>query len=123
MVLHEFHLVADIAAGRPLKTIEEPPPSTRFIVLAETVPPGLVTIASRCVRVDFRVIADATVADALIAGGHNLKAVQNRMGHASSQTTLTHYAAARTEDVVLTAGAMSAYLKRSEADPTAERTA
>ena len=64
-----------------------------------------------------------THATMLITGGHNLKAVQNRMGHASSQTTLTHYAAARTEDVVLTAGAMSAYLKRSEADPTAERTA
>ena len=76
MVLHEFHLVADIAAGRLLKTIEEPPPSTRFIVLAETVPPGLVTIASRCVRVDFRVIADATVADALIAEGIDAAAAQ-----------------------------------------------
>ena len=37
-----------------LKTIEEPPPSTTFVVLADFVPPELVTIASRCVRIDFR---------------------------------------------------------------------
>ena len=36
-----------------LKIIEEPPPSTVFVILAEDVPPELVTIASRCVRIDF----------------------------------------------------------------------
>ena len=46
-------------AARLLKTIEEPPPSTVFVVLADDVPLELVTIASRCVRVDFRAIADA----------------------------------------------------------------
>ena len=76
LVLHEFHLVADMAAGRLLKTIEEPPPSTRFIILAESVPPGLVTIASRCVRVDFRVITDATVAAALVADGIDPQAAE-----------------------------------------------
>ena len=53
MVLDEFHLVSPAAAATLLKTIEEPPPGTYFVVLADEVTPDLVTIASRCVRVDF----------------------------------------------------------------------
>jgi DNA polymerase-3 subunit delta' len=52
LVLTEFHLV-DKAGPALLKTIEEPPPSAVFLVLAEQVPEELVTIASRCVRIDF----------------------------------------------------------------------
>ena len=36
-----------------LKVLEEPPPSTVFVILAEQLPLELVTIASRCVQVDF----------------------------------------------------------------------
>lgn len=39
-----------------LKTIEEPGPGTFFVVLAERIPPELVTIASRCVRIDLRAV-------------------------------------------------------------------
>lgn len=53
LVLHEFHLLNAAGAGRLLKTIEEPPPSTHFVVLADFVPADLVTIASRCVRIEF----------------------------------------------------------------------
>jgi DNA polymerase-3 subunit delta' len=52
LVLTEFHLV-DKAAPALLKTIEEPPATTVFVVLADFVPPELVTIASRCCRIDF----------------------------------------------------------------------
>ncbi|MDQ1373662.1 MAG: polymerase subunit delta, partial [Actinomycetota bacterium] len=52
IVLTEFHLV-DKAGPALLKTIEEPPPSTVFVILAEHVPAELVTIASRCCRIDF----------------------------------------------------------------------
>jgi DNA polymerase-3 subunit delta' len=52
VVLTEFHLV-DKAGPALLKTIEEPPPSTVFVILAEQVPQELVTIASRCYRIDF----------------------------------------------------------------------
>ena len=69
MLLHEFHLLSEIAAGRLLKTVEEPPESTRFVILAESVPTSLVTIASRCVRVDFATIPDAVIRDRLIAEG------------------------------------------------------
>ncbi|MEX0846809.1 MAG: hypothetical protein WD023_03440, partial [Ilumatobacteraceae bacterium] len=53
-----------------LKTLEEPSPSTIFIVLADYVPTELVTIASRCVRVEFGPIDPATVEAVLMAEGH-----------------------------------------------------
>jgi DNA polymerase-3 subunit delta' len=68
LMLTDFHLV-DEAAPALLKTIEEPSPGTVFIVLAEQVPPELVTIASRCVRIDFAPLAPATVVEALVAEG------------------------------------------------------
>lgn len=69
LILDEFHLVADATAGKLLKTIEEPPPGTVFVVLADEVPDELVTIASRCVQVDFPALTDATVARALVRDG------------------------------------------------------
>ena len=69
IVLDEFHYVIGPAAGKLLKVVEEPPAGTFFIVLAEEVPPELVTIASRCNRVDFPALdADAVIA-ALMADG------------------------------------------------------
>ncbi len=69
LVLHEFHLLNAAGAGRLLKTLEEPPPSTHFVVLADFVPPDLVTIASRCVRIEFVPIAATTIAARLVADG------------------------------------------------------
>jgi DNA polymerase-3 subunit delta' len=69
MVLHEFHLLEADGAARLLKTIEEPPPSTVFLVLADQVPPELVTIASRCVRIEFTSIAETTIRDVLLSEG------------------------------------------------------
>ena len=69
LVLHEFHLLNAAGAGRLLKTIEEPPPSTHFVILADFVPNDLVTIASRCVRIEFSPITDATVVASLVEAG------------------------------------------------------
>jgi len=69
MILDEFHLLAPEGAGRLLKTIEEPPDSTTFLVLADFVPTELVTISSRCVRVDFHAIGPDVVAARLVAEG------------------------------------------------------
>ena len=55
--------------ARLLKTIEEPPPSTVFVILADHVPPELVTIASRCVRIDFGPLGTALLAATLVAEG------------------------------------------------------
>src|SRR3954468_21324680 len=68
LILDEFHLAADIAPAM-LKTIEEPPASTVFVILAEVVPPELVTIASRCVTVDFAPLTPERVAAALVDEG------------------------------------------------------
>ena len=64
----DFHLVKD-AAAKLLKTIEEPPESTIFVILAEELPAELVTIASRCVRIDFGPVPPGVVADALVREG------------------------------------------------------
>lgn len=69
IILHEFHLVSPEGAALLLKTIEEPPPSTTFVILADFVPHDLVTIASRCARIDFGVIPDAAIVDQLVAEG------------------------------------------------------
>lgn len=69
VVLHDFHLLTAEAAARLLKPIEEPPPSTTFLVLADFVPPELITIASRCVRIEFRSIPPAVLAARLRAEG------------------------------------------------------
>ena len=53
-----------------------------------------------------------THATMLVAGGHNAKAVQSRMGHASIQTTLSYYAVATEADKVSAATALTDYLQR-----------
>jgi DNA polymerase III subunit delta' len=64
LVLNDFHLVRE-AGPALLKTIEEPPKSTIFVVLAEFIPAELVTIASRCVRIDFSPLSPAVISEAL----------------------------------------------------------
>jgi len=68
IVVPDLHLARE-AAPALLKTIEEPPPSTVFIALAEFVPPELATIASRCVQVEFRPLGEEELAGALMAEG------------------------------------------------------
>lgn len=68
VILPELHLARDSVPAL-LKTIEEPPAGTIFVVLADFVPPELVTIASRCAQVDFRPLAPGEVAAALVADG------------------------------------------------------
>ncbi|HEX5944930.1 MAG TPA: ATP-binding protein [Acidimicrobiales bacterium] len=59
----------DEAAGYLLKSVEEPPASTVFVLLSTEVVPELVTIASRCVRVDLSALSAEVVADRLVAEG------------------------------------------------------
>jgi DNA polymerase-3 subunit delta' len=68
LVLEDFHLI-DRFGAILLKYVEEPPASTFFVILAEDVPPELVTIASRSVRIDLGPVPLAAVTDRLIADG------------------------------------------------------
>ncbi|MCZ7627846.1 MAG: hypothetical protein M5U19_01530 [Microthrixaceae bacterium] len=67
-ILDEFHLVED-AAPTLLKAIEEPDPGTMFVVLAEEVTEGLVTIASRCARLTLPPVPEDAVREGLMAQG------------------------------------------------------
>ncbi len=69
LILDEFHLLRPEGAALMLKTIEEPPPSSMFIILCDFVPTDLITISSRCVRIDFRSIGADVVAERLVAEG------------------------------------------------------
>lgn len=68
LVLVDFHLVRD-AAPALLKAIEEPPATTVYVILAEHLPPELVTIASRCARIEFAPVSADRLAAALVAEG------------------------------------------------------
>jgi len=68
IVLVDFHLVGDSAAIL-LKSIEEPPPTTVFVILAEELPPHLATVASRCVRIDLAAVPTSAVVERLVADG------------------------------------------------------
>lgn len=68
LVLVDFDLV-DKAAPALLKTIEEPPDTTVIVVIAESVPPSFVTIASRCLQVPFEPLADSALVEVLMSEG------------------------------------------------------
>ncbi len=68
LVLTEFEKV-DQAGPALLKTIEEPSASTIFVILAEEVPPELVPIASRAVRIDLGAVPLDAIIEALVESG------------------------------------------------------
>lgn len=68
LVLDEFHLLGD-AAPVLLKIVEEPPPSTVFVILADAVPPDFITIASRCVQIELAPLLATDLIAALVADG------------------------------------------------------
>lgn len=68
VVLVDFHLSPNVAPIL-LKTLEEPPDSTVFVVLAEELPAEMATIASRCVQVAFDGVAESAIVERLIAEG------------------------------------------------------
>lgn len=68
VVLPEVHLARD-AAPALLKTIEEPSGHTVFVVLADFVPAELVTIASRCVVIEFPPLSEDRVVATLVSQG------------------------------------------------------
>lgn len=69
IVVHGVDDIEEAAIGRILKMVEEPPPSTVFVLLAENVQPEIVTIASRCVTIEFSPIPTAVLEVALVASG------------------------------------------------------
>lgn len=82
MILEEFHLLRPEGAALLLKTIEEPPESTTFLILADFVPQDLITISSRCARIDFRSVDEQHITDRLVSEGVDPDSA-NEAAHAS----------------------------------------
>jgi DNA polymerase-3 subunit delta' len=68
LVLGDVHL-AERAAPALLKTLEEPPATTVFVLLADDVRPDLATVASRCVEIPFPPVPTGTIAAWLVERG------------------------------------------------------
>ena len=69
IVVDRFDTAEPETAASLLKTIEEPPATVVFILLAAEVPDFHATIASRCVRVDLPPLGDDVLAVALAGDG------------------------------------------------------
>lgn len=69
IVIDEAHTMNATSIGRLLKVIEEPSPAMHFVLLAEEVPPEMITIASRCVTIEFSPVAGFLIETALFAAG------------------------------------------------------
>lgn len=62
LMVTDVHLARESAPAL-LKTVEEPPPSTVFVLVADDLPPNLATIVSRCVQVSFDPVPHADLVD------------------------------------------------------------
>lgn len=69
IVVTEADRMNEPAANKLLKTLEEPPARTHFLLLSESPDELLPTVRSRCQRIDFAALSDADVAAALMAAG------------------------------------------------------
>jgi len=76
IVVDRFHAAEPEAAATLLKTIEEPPASTIFVLLSEEIPPEHVTVASRCVRIDFPPVPEGAIVEHLVGSGVDAERAQ-----------------------------------------------
>ena len=67
IIVDRFQTAEPEVSTALLKTVEEPPESSVFILLADDVPEHQVTIASRCIRVDVPALSNEVIAEALNA--------------------------------------------------------
>ena len=69
VALFEADRLNEASSNKLLKTIEEPPARTTMLLVTSAPDELLDTIRSRCQRVDLAPLAEATIRDALVAGG------------------------------------------------------
>ena len=70
LVLPRFDSAGPVAWSRMLKVLEEPPPSTVWVLLADDAPAEMATITSRCAVVPLDPVPSSLVAARLVADGH-----------------------------------------------------
>ncbi len=64
------------SAAALLKSLEEPPSRTVYLLTAEDVPPALDTISSRCVEVKLKVLSEADLREVLVREGADAPAAE-----------------------------------------------
>ncbi len=65
VIIPSVDVIEPNAIGKLLKVVEEPPASVHFVLLAETVTPEIVTIASRCFEIRFPQLSDSDLTNYL----------------------------------------------------------
>ncbi|MGI8475348.1 MAG: DNA polymerase III subunit gamma/tau [Thermomicrobiales bacterium] len=108
-IIDEAHQITGAAANAFLKTLEEPPPHTKF-VLATTDPEELLpTIVSRCQRFDFRRVgAEATVARLRsVAGAEGLRIDDDAL------RTIARHSTGSMRDALSLLDQLSVYVERN----------
>src|SRR5471032_1239979 len=71
VIIEDADALAPPAQNALLKTLEEPPPSSVFILVSSRPDVLLPTVLSRCPQLRFRPLSAADIATALMARGHN----------------------------------------------------
>lgn len=69
IIIHEVNLMQDAAIVRLLKTVEEPAEGVFIILLADAMVDLLVTFVSRCVTVNFGLLSEVEITEALVGLG------------------------------------------------------
>lgn len=69
IIVSEAHSMRAEAMSVFLKTLEEPPPSTSIVLIAERVAPQFSAVASRCSRIDFAPLTPAVIQSVLASEG------------------------------------------------------
>jgi DNA polymerase III subunit delta' len=69
IVISEADRMNEPAANKLLKTLEEPPERTHFLLLSDAPDELLPTVRSRCQRIDLTALSEAVVRAALVAEG------------------------------------------------------
>jgi DNA polymerase-3 subunit gamma/tau len=114
-IIDEAHQITGAAANAFLKTLEEPPPHTKF-VLATTDPEELLqTIVSRCQRFDFRRIS----LDAMSARLRQVATAEGFEIDDEAITTIARHATGSLRDALGILDQVAVY--REEADPESSR--
>lgn len=88
LLLPRFDTAGPVAWSRMLKVLEEPPPSTVWVLLADDLPPEMATIGSRTVVIRLDPVPVAAVGERLVAEGHPAEAAGTAAAAAAGDLAL-----------------------------------
>jgi DNA polymerase-3 subunit delta' len=97
MVIDGADRLTNEAANALLKTLEEPPPATRFILITESYHRVMPTIRSRCGKISYRPLPDGLVLSVLsrFEKDPGKASIYTRMGEGSVGRSLSYMGAGR----------------------------